>query len=371
LSGSSPVPILLAIHSLGHGGSERQLANIALAVDRTRFSPHVASVLDGFQAEELRRQRIPAVTIPLKSFVSPGALSVARQLRSYIQCNRIRLVHTFDYTLSLFGIPVARTCSGVIALSSQRCYMDLVPRKYKWPLLQAHRMAHGVVVNCGEMRRHLVEDYSYPENRVTVCYNGLDISRFSSSGRRRLAGTENASLVIGTVCVLRAEKNVGQLLEAFAQARKVKSGMKLVIVGNGPERDRLGVMSAALGLAGECLFLPSTPDVASALRGIDIFVHPSVSEGLPNAVMEAMACGCAVVATRVGGCPELIHDGKNGFLADPRDLTSLTQQLQLAISQDDLRMQVANAAAERMQDFSLAQAAARMQQIYESYISPS
>lgn len=362
------MPVLLLIHSLGHGGSERQLANIALALDRSRFTPHVASVLDGFQADELRRGGVPVFNIPLRSFVTPGILQVAQELRRYIRSHKIRLVHTFDYTLSLLGIPVARTCPGVVALSSQRYYMDLVPAKYKWPLLLTHWMADGIVANCEEMRRHLSGDYSCPAKRIAVCYNGIDTSRFRAAGRKRIPEAADASLVIGTVCVLRPEKNVAQLLESFARVRSIRPGMKLLIVGSGPERERLRAMSAEIGLGADCIFLPSTSDVTEALLSIDIFVHPSLSEGLPNAVMEAMACGCAVVASRVGGCPELIADGNTGFLSERGNLESLTRQLSAVVSDDSLRIKVAAAGAERMKEFSLPRSAMCMQKIYESYL---
>lgn len=363
-----PANVLLMIHSLGHGGSERQLANTALGLDRAHFNPHVASVLEGFQADELRRAGIPVLHVPLKSFVTPGVLGVAGLVRSYIRKHGIRLVHTFDYTLSLLGVPVARTCPGVAVLSSQRFYMDLVPEKYKRPLLLTHRMAHGVVANCEEMRKHLSGSHSYPAERIHVCYNGIDTARFTASGRKRLAGMEDASLVIGTVCVLRQEKNLGHLLEAFARSRPMRPGMKLLIVGSGPERESLVARAAALGIAGECVFQPSTADVPAAMRAIDVFVHPSLSEGLPNGVMEAMACGCAVVASRVGGCPELIQDGRTGFLFEAGDLEGLTRKLGEGIAGDDARECIAAAGAERMKDFSLARAAARMQEIYESYL---
>lgn len=357
-----PVEVLLMIHSLGHGGSERQLANIALSLDRSRFSPHVASVLGGFQADALRSAGIPVVPLPLRSFVRPSIIGVAQQIRSYIGRHRIRLVHTFDYTLSVLGVPVARTCPGVIALSSQRCYVDLVPSKYRKPLLIAHRIATGVVANCEEMRRDLIERYSYPADRVRICYNGVDTERFRSAGRRPGDG-----LVIGTACVLRPEKNVGQLLAAFAQVRRLREGLKLLIVGSGPERESLVAKSEALGIADVCSFQPSTPDVPAVMRAIDIFVHPSLSEGLPNAVMEAMSCGCAVIASRVGGCPELIEDGRTGFLTQPGELDSLTARLAAAILDDAARERIADAGAERMKDFSLARSAERMQQIYETY----
>lgn len=359
-----PVDVLLMIHSLGHGGSERQLANIALSLDRSQFNPHVASVKEGFHAGALRQTGIPVLLLPLRSFAGPSAITVALQLRSYIRSRRIRLVHTFDYTLSLLGVPVAKTCPGVVVLSSQRCYTDLVPAKYRRALLLTHRMADAVVANCEEMKRDLVERYAYPANRVPVCYNGLDTARFSCAGRKR-----GGDLVIGTACVLRPEKNVGQLLEAFAAVRGMRAGLRLLIVGSGPEHDMLVAKSQALGISDVCTFRPSTPDVPAVMRSIDIFVHPSLSEGLPNAVMEAMACGCAVVATRVGGCADLIEDRVTGFLTRPGDLAGLTASLTAAIEEDEARESVASAAARRMQDFSLARSAARMQEIYRGFLA--
>jgi L-malate glycosyltransferase len=372
MNAGPPANVLLMIHSLGHGGSERQLANTALGLDPLRFKVHVASVLEGFQADTLRRAGLPVLNVPLRSFVSPGVIAAAHLVRSYIRANKIQLVHTFDYTLSLLGVPVAKTCSGVTVLSSQRFYMDLVPAKYKRALLITHRMADGVVANCEEMRTHLSSAYGYPAARIPVCYNGIDTVRFFSPGNRvRLPGTENATLVIGTVCVLRPEKNVAQLMEAFARITPLRTGMKLLIVGSGPERKTLVAKSAALGIEDACIFRPSTPDVPAAMRGIDIFVHPSLSEGLPNAVMEAMACGCAVVASRVGGCAELIDEGSTGFLTEPGSLESLLAALTVAVEEDETRENVAAAAAERMKNFSLARSAARMQEIYESYLKPA
>ena len=104
------VPVLLMIHSLGHGGSERQLAAIARTLDRSRFEPHVASVFGGFRADELRRSGIPLLTLPITSYLKPSILRTAAQLRRYIRTNGIRLVHTFDYSLSFM------VCLNMIAI---------------------------------------------------------------------------------------------------------------------------------------------------------------------------------------------------------------------------------------------------------------
>jgi glycosyltransferase involved in cell wall biosynthesis len=240
--------------------------------------------------------------------------------------------------------------------------MDLVPPKYKQMLLLTHRMAHGIVANCEEMKRHLTADYHYPADRIQVCYNGIDTARFSPQPR------PGGELLVGTVGVLRPEKNLGLLLDAFARVQSLRPGMKLLVVGSGPERERLEARSAALGISSHCTFEPSTADVPNFMRSIDIFVHPSLSEGLPNAVMEAMACGCAVIASRVGGCAELIEHGRTGLLVPPGDLDALTACLASAIGNDSARHAMAAAAAEEMQKFSLARAAARMQSIYANYL---
>jgi len=368
MSKQHTVPVLLMAHSLGHGGSERQLAGIALNLDRGRFTPHVATAFEGFRAEELRRAGVPILQLPLRSFHGLSTLTAAHRLRSYIRQHQIRLVHTFDYTMSLLGVPVARSCRQVAVLSSQRFYMDLVPAKYRRALLATHRLAAGVVANCEAMRRHLADCYSYPANRIHVCYNGVDTAQFFSSRRKRLVQMEDATLVAGAVCVLRAEKNLGQMLEAFRSVKAEVSELRLLVVGSGPERDGLRMLADDLGIGQACVFLPATAGVGAILRGIDVFVHPSLSEGLPNAVMEAMACGCCVIASRVGGCAELIQAGVNGLLVEPNDLDGLTLALRSVIRDEELRQRLATAAAEHMKSFSIEKAAERMGQIYERYL---
>jgi glycosyltransferase involved in cell wall biosynthesis len=241
---------------------------------------------------------------------------------------------------------------------------------YRFLLMSVHWLADGVVANSDAVRRHLHDDYHFPLRRVALCYNGIDVAIYRPEPRRRLDALAGASLVIGCVCVLRPEKNLTQLLEAFARMRSIApTGTRLLIMGSGPEEDRLRRLASDLGIAADCCFLASSPDVAPALRGIDIFVHPSLSESLPNAVMEAMACGCAVIATRIGGCAELIDDGVHGLLVPPGDLDALVAKLEAAIRQPELRQTLTTAAVERIsREFSAAEATRRMQEIYDQQL---
>jgi L-malate glycosyltransferase len=369
-SAAKPIPILLMSHSLGHGGGERQLALTALNIDRSRFEPHVGCCEGGFWVDRLCEAGIPFFRMGPRSLVGISALREARRLRAYIGDHGIRIVQSFDYSMNVLGILPARSVPGVIAIASQRCHMSLVPSRYRWLNRFAHRISAGIVVNSEALRRHLAEDYSIPTRKIFTCHNGIDTSVFHPAARADLPGIEGAGLVVGTVCVLRAEKNLALLLEAFQAVVQDRPDIRLLITGSGPEEPALRALAVRLNIAGKCVFQPSTTDVARTLSAIDVFVLPSLSEGLSNALMEAMACGCCVIASAVGGNSELVTDGATGLLFPSQDKEALTARLAEVADDAVRRHSLGAAAAERMcRDFSLTSAVENMQEIYETMLS--
>jgi glycosyltransferase involved in cell wall biosynthesis len=364
---TTPVPVLLMARELGLGGTERQMTEIALSMDRSRFQPHVGCFRpEGIRGDELRTAGIPVAQFAVRSFYRPSAWTAARAMGLYLRRHNIDLVHTFDVPLNLFGVPTARAFRTPVVISSQRAYRQLTPWMFR-PFLQlTDHLVDGVVVNCEAMRRHLVTDERVPAGLVHVCYNGIDTDKFQPMDRsRRVPALRGASLVVGIVCALRPEKGLFTLLRAFERVRDFRPGLRLAIVGSGPMRAALEQCSSELGIAGQCVFEPTTGHVADWLRSIDIFVLPSTSEALSNSLMEAMACECAPVASRVGGNPELIHDGQTGLLFDPDNPEQLAQCLRLLIENEDLRKETAARAARSISErFSLRAAADRMAEIY-------
>ena len=374
-SAVKPIPILLMSHSLGHGGGERQLALTALTIDRSRFEPHVGSCEGGFWVDRLREAGVPFFRMGPRSLVGFSALREARRLRAYIREHGIRIVQSFDYTMNVLGIPAARSVPGVITLSNQRCHMSLVPRRYRWLNHFAHRISAGIVVNSQALRRHLAEDYSVPNRKIFTCHNGIDTAVFHPGPRAELPGLEGArpaeaNLVVGTVCVLRAEKNLGLLFEAFEAVARNRPGLRLLIKGSGPEEPTLRALAVSLNIEDKCVFLPSTPDITRTLSAIDVFVLPSLTEGLSNALMEAMASGCCVIASAVGGLPELVLDGSTGLLFPGRDRDALTARLAEVLDDAGRRKALGAAARQRIcREFSLASAVRKMQEIYAIMLS--
>jgi len=369
-----PIPVLLLARELGQGGSERQLAEIAKALDRSRYAAHVGCFHpEGFRSAELSREGIPILHIPVHSLRSLSAVRGAWQLGKYIRRHGIRLVHAFDTPMNCFAVPAARALRTPVVLSSQRASRRLSNRQEQFVLRATDHLVDAVVVNCEAMRRHMMDDEGVRAERLRTCYNGLDTGRFRPLPKQRPAALEGASLVIGVVCALRPEKGLPTLVEAFAQVVSRNplgcSGLRLAIVGSGRMLERLQGMSVELGIQDRCHFEPSTADVTEWLRAIDIFVLPSLSEALSNSLMEAMACGCAVVASAVGGNPELVSDGNTGLLFQAGNAADLADRLERLIVDETLRTRFGDEAQKRIrQCFSLETSVRRMEEIYEELL---
>jgi glycosyltransferase involved in cell wall biosynthesis len=219
------------------------------------------------------------------------------------------------------------------------------------------------------MRKHLIDDCSVPPERIQLCYNGVNTTEFYPANCPKPAPVSDASLVIGAVCVLRVEKNLELLQEAFAKVAHLTPGAKLLLVGSGPELAKLQANSRRLGFQDTCIFVPAMPDVAPFLRAIDIFVSCSYSEAFSNSLLEAMACGCCVVGSRVGGTPELIADGERGLLFESGNVDELVRKLTMLIKDESLRKRLAaNAAEFAARDLNMERNIQCMSGIYETML---
>jgi len=359
------VPVLLMVRELGIGGTERQLVETARFLQRERFTPHVGCFRpDGPRREELERAGVPILHLPVYSFHSTAVFTGAFRLIEYVRQNHIQVVHSFDAPLNMFAVPVAKFAGTPAVISSQRGDRDLTGAWTKRCLRATDYWTDAIVVNCDAMRRHLVDDERVPESKIRLCYNAVDTEQYQ---RKTTTSRWPGKLVVGVVCALRPEKRLDTLIRAFAKLSRQDA--RLVIVGSGSEEPRLKAVVAELGIGASCHFEPATCDVAEWLSRIDIFVLPSRTEALSNALMEAMACGCCPIASRVGGNPELIDDGENGLLFDVDNVAELAGQIEALVDDPVRRARLASAASAKMAaHFTFSQAAATMQQMYESVL---
>lgn len=363
-------PVLLMVRLLGQGGSERQLTVTALELQKAGYDIHVACVTPtGIRGDELRAAGIPVASFPIWTLASLFTVREGLRLASYIRRHRIELVHSFDVPMNIFGIPFAWLARPRVLLSSQRAHRELTPGLYHRLLRITDRLVNGIVVNCEAMRTHLIADERVAVERIRLCYNGIDTTRFHP-GAERPPEFGEASLVVGAVCALRKEKGLATLVDAFSRVHTQVPGMKLAIVGSGVCLEELEQQAAALGVAEKTVFLPETSEVPRLLRGIDVFVLPSLSEALSNSLMEAMASGCCPIASRVGGNPELVTPGENGLLFEKGDACGLAAALSQVIGDEAYRRKLAAQSVVRIErEFSLQASARRMAEIYSEFSS--
>jgi glycosyltransferase involved in cell wall biosynthesis len=344
----TPWPIVLMARTLDLGGSERQLAEVAIALDRSLFAPVVVCFDSrGIRGDDLRRAQVPVIEIPVRSLTATRTIALSWQFARWLRRRRAVIVHPFDVPTALFGVPLARLARVPVVLSSQRGDRGLFSRPLQHALRCTDHLVDGVVVNSEYIRGLLLARHGVPDRLIHTCRNGIDVSRFNPEGRVRRPELRKGGCVIGIVAVLRPEKSLETLVAAFA--RLADQRHQLVIVGDGPSRSGLEPLAAALGVADRVIFVPATPDVAPWYRSIDVFVLPSVNESFSNSLMEAMACGCTVVASNVGGNPELVRHGETGLLFESGDAADLAHRLERVLSDAEYRHALAAAATRTIQ----------------------
>lgn len=367
------LPILLMARALSEGGAERDLAKLALGLDRTRFEPHVGSFRDGVRKAELEAAGVPILHLPVTSFRNRSCLIGARKMGAYLRQHQIRLVHAFDVPMDLFAAPVARRYGVRTIVTSQLSFRALCPRGIRLALRVTDWLSRRVVVNSHAVGDSLEHDYGIRREKIFVCHNGVNTTEFypelSKQESNRPAALRNASVVIGTICVMRPEKRVDWLVRAFAELLAMDPRAGLLLVGSGPEAGRLAALCASLGITAAVHCEPSQTEVAPWMRGLDIYVNSSSSESFPNGLLEAMACGCCVIGSKVGGIPELITPGQDGLLFDASKPEDLSAMLRLAAIDSGLRIRLRQQAAETARNkFAMRLTTTRMEAFYENLL---
>ncbi len=339
------IPVLLMARELNFGGIERDVSKFARHLGAFGIEPHVGCFRPGgVRWKEVEAAGIPVLHVPVTSLKSRSALKGAKLVREYVRTNNIRLIHSFDDGSNIFssvvgriiGVPVMSSLLGARKLSSFRNRIMLAA--------VTDRLSSQMFVNCEALADELVQNWHVNRNNIQVCYNGFETTHFNPEGRTRPPQLADASVVIGTVALLRPEKNLGILVDAFANVHRSDPRARLLIVGSGPLKEELVKRVSELELTDACMFEEATTIPATWMRAIDVFVLPSRSEAFSNALLEAMACGCCPVGSNVGGMPELIKHRQHGFLFDPNNAEELAGYLTQLALDPALRQRMADAA---------------------------
>jgi glycosyltransferase involved in cell wall biosynthesis len=230
------------------------------------------------------------------------------------------------------------------------------------------RLATHVLVNSEAIAERLAGSHAARAGRLTVIRNGVDLSRFSP---RSTSPSGSGGLVVGVLANLRPEKGLHQIIDAAALVVREAPDTRFSIWGDGPLRAELESRIRARELTGSVRLHGSTPEPENALRQCGVFVLPSLSEACSNVVLEAMATGLPVVATRVGGTPALIEAEHSGLLVPPGDPSALAQAILKLVRSPALAAELAaRARAHALAEFGMSRMLERVEALYRVALIP-
>ena len=327
--------------NLGVAGLEQVVVTLCRTIDRTRFQPSVLCLnFTGALADILRDVDVPVLQI--EPTPPPGRTDylawqkVARVLRAH----RVDVVHTHNTPALIDGVIGAKLAGTRTLIHTDHGRLFPDKRRYMFAEHVLSRFVHKIATVSEEASHNLRRYERISQRKLVTIPNGVEGARYDSAIDRdrkcRELGIPSRVPVIGFSARLADQKGLIYLLQALPLIRERVPEAVLVVAGDGPLADSHKATARTLKIAEHVHFIGLRSDVPELLQLFDVFAIPSVWEGLPMALLEAMAAGCAIVASDVGGVPMALRDGVSGTLVQPRDPRQLADAIS-ALLLDDTR----------------------------------
>jgi glycosyltransferase involved in cell wall biosynthesis len=361
--------VMQVVLSLSPGGTERLVIEICRRLAGVTGS--VVCCLDeaGEWAPELTELGIPVHVLGRQPGFHP---SLAHRIARLARQHRADVLHCHHYSPFVYGVLASCLTRrlGVLFTEHGRLSDAAPSRKRQKVNPMIGRLPAGIYAVSEDLKRHMVAE-GFPERRIEVVHNGIDAgvrpSREARAVVRADLGIPADALVVGTIGRLDPVKNFASLLDAHAAVRS-QLHAHLVIVGDGPERPGLEALARSLDIAGSVHFVGFRSDARAILPACDLYVNSSTHEGISLTVLEAMAATLPVVATRVGGNPEVVMNGETGLLVPARSASHLALAIATLLDDPQRRRTMGEAARWRVKRyFTIERMVNRYLRGYERY----
>jgi len=358
--------VVLMTDSFRTGGSERQFTTMARALRSEAFRVRLACLS---RIGDLAEGMDDVAELDLGgSFFGFRALRAQLALVRFLGAQGAAIAHSFDFYSNLMLIPMARVAGVPVVIGSQRQLGDLLTPLQFGVQVAAFQLCDRVVCNSYAAARRLA-DQGVSEQKLVVIPNGLPDDAFAdvAPALERRPGV----LRVGMIARMNNPvKNHGAFLRAAARLAGKFPTVEFVLAGDGPLRPGLERLSSSLGLERRLVFLGDRRDVTAVLASLDVSVLPSFSESLPNAILESMAAGVPVVATRVGGNAEVVSEGETGLLVPADNDDRLVEAVESLLKEPSLRLRCGRQAREMARaDFGLSRIRDRFEQLYVTLLA--
>ena len=369
---SDRIRVLHVIPRLGVGGTEHGLMKIMNGLAETEFEQRVCAVR-GMDAAFAGRMNVTSKAYTVGTS-SPGFQFPLFRMAKIMRDFRPHIVHTRNFG-ALEGIAAARLARIPVAIHSEHGYeleiMGGLPLRRRALCHALFAMTDTVFTVTKDLRDyHAKQSWTAPK-KIAILPNGVNTEKFSpfresAHDTRKALGIPPERIILGSVGRLVPIKDHATLLRAAEILVRHGKDIHVLLVGSGSEQTNLTAQAAATSeLAGRTTFTGSSDKVPQLLNAMDIFVLPSINEGMSNTLLEAMSCGLPVVATRVGGNTELAEEGRSAYLFEARGAQSLSEILEHLVNSPEVRSELGTSARLRvLREFSLAGMVERYRDLY-------
>jgi glycosyltransferase involved in cell wall biosynthesis len=361
------------IHSLGVGGSERQMYEVALRLAQKGHEVAIGCMrLTASEMEKAASVGLKATEFsPKGTLLGPSGLAAMFRLMRFLRKGHFQVVHTHDLYSNLLGVPAAWLARTPVIISSRRdlaswwWYTPTRRRILRWIQTRSDR----VLANSEAVKRFLIEEDGFKPERICVVANGVQVDDFRAVKAERaevLPDIETHRTVIIHVANMHIhDKGHLYLIEAAREICRQRPDVVFVLVGDGELREEFESKVKEYRLDKNFRFLGRRSDIPQLLAVSDCAVLVSLAEGLPNAVLEYLAAGKPVIATAVGGVPEIIRHGINGLLIPPADTGAIRQAILDLVRDTGLRARLAaNGQADVRSHFGYDTVIRRLEHLY-------
>jgi len=356
------------INSMEVGGAQRQVVNLMRSLDPARFDQCLICLeRKGALGEELERSGFPVLALGKQGRVHPAMLwTLVRELRRW----KPDVVHTSVFTANLWGRLCAMVAGVPVRIAHEQSTVSLEKwyrRALDWMLSWG---TYRILAVSGDLRTRILAEERLPASRVEVLYNAVDCEALRSGSREEGKGPAlpgRSGWRVGLVGRLEYRKDHVTLVRAAARVVEQRPEATFLLVGDGPDRGKIEEAIRTLGMERNVFLLGERQDVAWILGQLDVYVLCSITEGLSLSILEAMAVGAPVVATRVGGNAELLDEGRAGVLTPAGDVEALAEAILGLLKDPDRAQEMVRRAGERVTErFDVHAVARRLEGIYES-----
>lgn len=366
----------VAVGDLWAGAEVQLKVLLSKLVQKPEFNLSVILFNRGRLGEEIESLGIPVTVFPETEW---GSARIFIELVREFKKTNIRIIHTHKYKDTILAAPAAKLCGIPHVVRTVHGLREPFEglQAFKMSLYESiertvHRLCVNSIIGVSSQieRRYRAEG---AVSRVVCIRNGIDLdgrpTQVDRNRIRRDLGVDMGICLIGTVGRLTPVKGLTYLLQSVSILLRQRANVRLLIVGDGVIRKDLEAQARDLGIGENVVFLGHREDTDELLQALDIFVLPSLNEGIPMALLEAMAASRAVVASRVGGIPEIVEDGVDGILVEPMNSTQLAENCGRLIESPEIAMKMGEQARKRVvQEFSATAMADRVAGLYKELV---